>query len=96
MQVRGKVTKVWRMKTSGPEQPSRRQRNRETPFASAVEIRHGRTNRERMWSIYSFFHDHHHRLLESPPQLDSNRLIIILILTACITASGTVTEATAY
>jgi hypothetical protein len=94
MQVRGKVTKAWRRKTSGPEQPSRRQRNRETPFASAVEIRHGRTNRERMWSIFSFFHDH--RLLESPLLLDSNRLIIILILTVSITTSGTVTEATAY
>ena len=64
---RRRVTKAWRMKTSSPEQrPSRRQMNRETPFppprpfASAMmETRHGRTNRERMWSIFSFsLHDH--------------------------------------
>jgi len=38
----------------------------------------------------------HHRLLESPPLLDSNSLVIILFLTAFVTASGTVTEATAH
>ena len=94
---RRRVTKAWRMKTSSPEQrPSRRQMNRETPFppprpfASAMmETRHGRTNRERMWSIFSFFSRSHHRLLESPPLvLDSNHLVLSQRATKyCITFS---------